>query len=511
MPKESKLELFNLVQSLTKGEKRFFKLYAHTRSAHMENLNYLTLFDAIEKQKEYNEEKIKQLELVRPEHLPMLKNYLYNLILESLRVLRSKSDDIDSKIATYLENARIMRDKGLEDEEIKYILKSRELALKYERWGMALEGLFMERRIRVRKELPAPWREVDSEVGGVMKKLDNLVQYYALSREVKLLVNTSSAARNDHRRTIKKIVTDPLLKNEKKALSLEAQRTRYLTLCNYHSFLEDYESSHKVLSRAMDLVENNLLVFENPDMTYAIGLGNLIIVQFQLRKYEEAFENIQKYRNFAKKPGSARSFASVYSSIFETYYYLRTAEFEKGVICIRNIEKDTASNFKDPEYPAQLNFLHYNIANIYFGARNYRKALQWINTITNQPKTVFREDMQAFARILQILIHYELKDTDILEHLVISAYRFLLKRKQLFGVERSLLQFMRRLSKRNLSQQLLREEFARLRNDLVRITKDPQEKQALEYFDLISWLESKVDGRTFAEVVREKHLAASVA
>ena len=499
-------ELYDLIRTLTKGEKRYFKLYARARSAHKKDINYVSLFDVIERQNEYSEEKIKRLGLVRPEHLPMLKNYLYKLILESLRALKNKSGDIDSRIAALLENARIMRDKGLENEQVRYLAKAKQLAVKYERWGSALEGLFMERRIRVRKESADLWRKLDAEIEEVMDTLSNLVQHFYLSREVKLLINQSSAGRNDHRKTVKRLMADPLLKNENKSMSLEAKRTRYLTFCNYYSFLEEHEKSYSVLKHAMELVESNLLVFENPDMTYAIGLSNLIIVQFQLQKFREAFRDIQKYRAFAKKSGSARSFALVYSSIFETYYFLRTGEYEKGAAILKNIEKDIDANIANPEYPAQLNFLHYNIANIYFGARNYRKALQWINTITNQPKTVFREDMQAFSRILQILIHYELNDTDILEHLVVSAYRFLLKRRQLFKVEKALLQFMRRLSKKNYSKPILKEEFIRLKNELVRITKNPAEKQALEYFDLISWLESKIQNRSFAEVVREKHL-----
>src|SRR5690349_16221129 len=124
MPKEAKQELFNLIKSLNKGEKRYFKLFARTRSAHKDTNNYIRLFDVIEKQGEYNEEKIKRLKLVKDVHLPMLKNYLYNLVLESLRSLKSKSSDVDSEIGNLLENARIMRDKGLEDEELKYLAKS---------------------------------------------------------------------------------------------------------------------------------------------------------------------------------------------------------------------------------------------------------------------------------------------------------------------------------------------------------------------------------------------------
>ncbi len=50
-------ELFELVKSLTKSEKRFFKLSSSLQSGEK---NYLKIFDAIDKQKEYDEEGIKK-------------------------------------------------------------------------------------------------------------------------------------------------------------------------------------------------------------------------------------------------------------------------------------------------------------------------------------------------------------------------------------------------------------------------------------------------------------------
>ena len=51
-------ELFNLIQSLSKSEKRFFKL---SSSLHDAEKNYLKLFDDIEKKKEYDDQEIKEL------------------------------------------------------------------------------------------------------------------------------------------------------------------------------------------------------------------------------------------------------------------------------------------------------------------------------------------------------------------------------------------------------------------------------------------------------------------
>ena len=51
-------ELFNLIKSLTKSEKRFFKLSSSLQSGEK---NYLKIFDAIDEQDEYDEYALKDM------------------------------------------------------------------------------------------------------------------------------------------------------------------------------------------------------------------------------------------------------------------------------------------------------------------------------------------------------------------------------------------------------------------------------------------------------------------
>jgi hypothetical protein len=56
-------ELHDLIKSLTKSEKRFFKLHSSLQSG---DKNYLRIFDAIDKQKVYDEDAIKKYSRRRP-------------------------------------------------------------------------------------------------------------------------------------------------------------------------------------------------------------------------------------------------------------------------------------------------------------------------------------------------------------------------------------------------------------------------------------------------------------
>src|SRR4051812_2454367 len=121
MHKKTTSALFQLIQSMSKAEKKHFKLYASYYSKNARDMNYLRLFDVLEKQKEYDEEKIIQKNIVKKERLRALKHYLYNLILESIHVFKIKGEDPDTKLSHLLQCASIMRDRGLENEEMRFL------------------------------------------------------------------------------------------------------------------------------------------------------------------------------------------------------------------------------------------------------------------------------------------------------------------------------------------------------------------------------------------------------
>ncbi|MCT4560919.1 MAG: hypothetical protein N4A41_06035 [Crocinitomicaceae bacterium] len=59
MSTKSSESIFELIRSLTKSEKRYFKLHASRHTIGEEN-NYVTLFDYIDKQAAYDEAKLFQ-------------------------------------------------------------------------------------------------------------------------------------------------------------------------------------------------------------------------------------------------------------------------------------------------------------------------------------------------------------------------------------------------------------------------------------------------------------------
>lgn len=117
-------QLFRLINTLTKSEKRYFKLYTQMQSG---SENYIMLFDAIDKMKVYDESKIRKKFKGKTflNQLAVMKNYLFNVIIKSLKNFESGKAIHHSKNYESFEEAILLRDRNLPNISEKYLNKIR--------------------------------------------------------------------------------------------------------------------------------------------------------------------------------------------------------------------------------------------------------------------------------------------------------------------------------------------------------------------------------------------------
>ena len=112
MPKQQTDHLVQLVNSLTKSEKRHFRLWVN-RNQPTSDLLFLQLFDFLDKQNKYDEAQIlKKIPKIKKWQLSNLKAHLYKQLLLSLRLLhRQNNTDID--VRERIDYSRVLYNKGL--------------------------------------------------------------------------------------------------------------------------------------------------------------------------------------------------------------------------------------------------------------------------------------------------------------------------------------------------------------------------------------------------------------
>jgi hypothetical protein len=192
-----------------------------------------------------------------------------------------------------------------------------------------------------------------------------------------------------------------------------------------------------------------------------------------------------------------------FSAANELLIYNKIGDYLKGIQLMKTLEGEF-EKYKSGLGASYVFVFSFTFAGIYIGAGNYKKALGWLHRITNHHEQNIRIDLQCFARIIELLIHYELRNEINLPYYVRSVYRYLFKKKHLFKFEKIIMEFIRRKIPRINSRKDLNKAFIELRHDLLLLKKDAYEAGAFNYFDFISWLESKIQRRSFAEIVQEK-------
>src|ERR1035437_5020963 len=216
--------LFDLIRSLNPSEKRHFSLYAHRHIVGEEN-NYLKLFDAIDKQQEYDEVALKKKfsheKFVQQIHVA--KNYLYSLILKSLNEYHS-ADSSNIQLRELLNSAEILFGKGLYKQSSKILSKIKEKAYRYEKQISILEVIVLENKIAFALQDMEVAKKVISqgakEEEQLLEAYHNSRQYKYLSDKLKIFIKTKGVVKGeDDTRELESILMHPLLNSEQKAIS----------------------------------------------------------------------------------------------------------------------------------------------------------------------------------------------------------------------------------------------------------------------------------------------------
>ena len=502
------VELFLLIKSLTKSEKRYFKLYSSLQSG---DKNYLKLFDAIEKQVEYNEEAIKQKfkKEIFIRHLPSEKNHLYSLILKSLRTYHAESS-ASSLLKELLKDMEILYSKALYKECNKVVNRVKKLAYDFEKFYYIIEIIGWEKQLADEEslfgKLEFNLEMLNNEEQTIIDQIRNLGEYQVLYSKINYVFRKGGYSRSEKERAIVQEVNNhPLIKGKNTALSVRATTMCYFIkgLCAITN--GDLEEAHTNFRKVVDKMEQNPLIAKDLQRRYVKSLNYLLLYYIEYKKYNEFHQLIRQMRALPLQPEFSsidikmKIFTATYNS--ELMVYARMGEFKKGIDIIEDVVMGIQA-FQGRMYKDEEVLFYYNIAYLYFGAEDYHEALHWLNKVLNDhDKSGIRQDIFSFARIFNLVIHYELGNTDFLEYITNSAHRYHVKMKRDYKFEMIVFMYFKKLAHTPVPSKrivLLRE----LKKELEEVLKDDNEKVVLQYFDFISWIDAKTEQKSFAEFVK---------
>ncbi len=225
-------ELHDLVRSLTKSEKRFFKLHSTLQAG---DKNYLRIFDAVDRQRTYDEEALKR-QFAREtfiRHFPSEKNHLYKLILKALRAYHAEST-ISGILKQEIKNIEILYDKALYKECNKLLLRAKRIARENEKFYYLFELLNWEKMLLEEAYESGEFtKDLDgliTEESEMLEKLRNLAAYHILYSKINYVFRSGGYVRSEEEHAmVEEIAQHPLIVGRNTALSHRAATICYYT------------------------------------------------------------------------------------------------------------------------------------------------------------------------------------------------------------------------------------------------------------------------------------------
>ncbi len=500
-------ELFQLIQSLSKQEKRYFKLYSRRHGGSRPS-QYVRLFDAISRQSVYDEAKIRQVFAGEAflNQLHVTKNYLYKLILSTLRMYHE--NNTEDPFPALMRNSQLLFEKGLYKQSEKMLQKARQTAADNERFLQLLEVYRWEHHIIHSKN---DHKKLEEYVYVGFQKEINILEIYRNYLQFQLLHDQvfipywkkGSIRHETEKAALSQLFERKLYQHIDNARSFNARLFYHNARFTYFFLTGELEKCYEHIRQQVQMFEQLPKIQRKGRINkrYASTIINMYIVQRHLKLHQEGLASLQKLREIPGNSIAQKARLVTRSYNLELDLYVSTGQFSRAAQNMHAFE-DAFDKYEEYIENQHRLGIFFNLAYVYFGAGHYEQALEWINRLLNDPELKIREDIHCFGRILNLFIHYELGNDKLLEYIVQSTYRYLSKRKRLFKVESIILKFLKKYPDWVSRSELL-DGFVELHEDLLKLRQDEYERRAFEYFDFTSWLESKLQDTDFESVVKQ--------
>lgn len=491
--------LFDLIHSLTKAEKVFFKRLVNDNST-----NYVLLFDAIEKQKVYDEKQIiKKLE-GKPfiKQLSVTKAHLLNKILESLRLFHSEKISFSKAFNLLLEIDILLNKRQF--SQAKKTLNELELFVDITDLEYFTPFIVANRRM-----LFFLTQDIASNEKELIRFRTQLIQYsdkLRKSADAIYVADRYLLYRNTFNK--KSAKEDTSLYNELKKteqnendLSL-VNRLRLLDAKGNRAILcEDKNASIQLRVELMEMLIDNKEKL--PKRNYLGLLYNSLQDIYFFERYDIVIKYVDFYLEEVKNVEYYKIFA-LNLQLNKAITLAMLGDKKQMMKEKKEVEEKTALLFKKEIDFNNYSFV-YTLALFCHMIGDYKKTISWLNQLlTLNKKANLRSDILLNSLILQALCHIDKDNFDLLPYLINFIKSTLETEKTSSTENLVLIAFLEKASQAISDKEINRifQDFNQeLQDILAKENKWGSTYLNLRYF--VAWSKSKINNTNTLEELRK--------
>ncbi|MFK7772159.1 MAG: hypothetical protein AB8F94_08465 [Saprospiraceae bacterium] len=443
-------DLHSLIKSLSKSEKRQFKMCVN--SVHKNENNYTILFDAIDAQQEYNE--IKLLRKLKKhsfsKQISRTKYLLYEQILKVLRQLYSSRSE-HAKLGAMLNSAEVLFYKTFYHQALEVLKRAKKIAIANELYGLQQEIMEREKLLLPCLENYKTIKPAISKFLNSYEQIAHLVktenEYKALHTKVRLyydtLLNFYETSQVDA--VFSKVMQHQLMLDKSNA-------TTFLSQVLFHEIHFLNANARSNFTQANYFGDEMFSLWESKPAMKSVFRDTFIR---QLRDYtfckissDHSQKNIPQLLNEWKsiQPFSKEEEGILSLEIDTIHFLLQLVDQSySGIEAICNlIKEDHLVSLKKIPASQQI-VIFYHIAVYHFMQKDYAKVIRQIKQIERIAGGKLRPHILKYVKLMELIVRYELEDEEIEDKDILRITRHLKSFGEMGRIEEMLLSSIKKL------------------------------------------------------------------
>ncbi|MFN8285772.1 MAG: hypothetical protein U0V74_03410 [Chitinophagales bacterium] len=290
--------LHQIIQSLNKAEKRYFRLFS---TSFKSDSDILKLYDVLEDLPEYDEEVVKKRSGIK--NLTASKSQLRRLLLKAMRNYREE-DNVADRVRCALSEIEFLTNKNLKVEARKEINKLQKIAVDYEiNYALAELSVRSVMNAEAEKDREKFFAFFAQKRKDLEEGARGMIEYYEATIFHTMVIRYANLFDYENPALRKETVDGFRQKAEQKLAEVKSVRAKcfYLgVLADYYYNTADEENTLKQHQAILDLFDEDPSLYESPKTFYFTQLSNYIVSALKFERFELVEELLAKIEKWAE-------------------------------------------------------------------------------------------------------------------------------------------------------------------------------------------------------------------
>jgi tetratricopeptide (TPR) repeat protein len=480
-------ELFSLTKSLTKSEKRYFRIGQNFQKG---DKAYMKMYDLLETADYFNDDLINAINIeLNPISIEPARKHLSKVLLEALSDFE-REKAVESQLWRYYQNSITLYNKGLHQAAMRYILKGERLAYEHEK-HLFLNLLNTKKIEFMMHQQFIDWDEsqlvlAHEESRDAIATAEAIQQHTSLYEILLCRYWKNGTIRSTREQAMLNdlILEEHLTITNSKHSSFESKTTHLHFQSVFFLVTGDVEGSLNIFYELDGLYQTHPKSWNNSPQYYIQFLNGILQTLRRIEQFEKmlfflnrlkSLPNISEYQNLC-----------IRYQVFEHELHILIAKGNGFDILsyLKSLPNENDKHFLLTPYQTKVQWW-FTLARAYFETGMYNHALRYINLVINNSHNPINHLQYVTFRILKLMVHFHIGDYDYLNYEMRSIERKLKKVNQWYRTEKCIISLLRK--EINLgSISILKEELLNLKND-------PYEQHIIAELGLISWVNKWFD------------------